>query len=460
MSREERKAVREQRREERISHVKDIMTGMNSWQNDAKNWKWFMIPFCVMMAVIFLSKAGEDVVVPVMGMLAVTAWIYIPFYFSHRRKLAKQEAETKQLEQPPTTVNDAEFNRMKERLENLETVLCNLDREINTQLQESINLNKNPLSLTQAGNSQMPTTFLNVASALEERYQVMRELGRGGMGIVFQAYDKQLNEPVAIKILSPFLSNDSEALERLKREVSAARRVTHSNVIRIHDIGETKGLHYVSMEYFPGDNLKDYLRRNRNLSFMQAYQIASQICEGVEAAHRQGVVHRDLKPQNVIIDARNQIKIIDFGLAHSAHLKGMTATGLIMGTPEYMSPEQVSGTKVDERTDMYSLGVILYELFTGRVPFTGDSAIAIGFMQMKDPPPPPTGVNPQLSPQIEAVILRALEKDPVRRYQTIAELRSDLEKAVFSPAQGKAEEAEIGKSIKVSIRESQKLSRN
>ncbi len=214
------------------------------------------------------------------------------------------------------------------------------------------------------------------------------------------------------------------------------------------------------MEYFPGDNLKDYLRRNRNLSFMQAYQIESQICEGVEAAHRQGVVHRDLKPQNVIIDARNQIKIIDFGLAHSAHLKGMTATGLIMGTPEYMSPEQVSGTKVDERTDMYSLGVILYELFTGRVPFTGDSAIAIGFMQMKDPPPPPTGVNPQLSPQIEAVILRALEKDPVRRYQTIAELRSDLEKAVFSPAQGKAEEAEIGKSIKVSIRESQKLSRN
>ena len=453
MSREERKERREQRREEIGAHIKDVMTGMNAWQKEPKVWGRFMIPFCVMMAVIFLSKAGEDVVVPVMGMLAVTAWIYIPFYFAHKRKLAKQEAESKQTVE--TSVKDVEFNRMKERLENLETILCNLDREINTQLQESVNINRGPINVSQAGNSQMPTTFLNVASALEERFQVMRELGRGGMGIVFQAYDKQLNEPVAIKSLSPFLSIDLEALERLKREVSAARRVTHANVIRIHDIGETKGLHYVSMEYFPGENLKEYLRRSRNLSFNQSYQIASQICEGVDAAHRQGVIHRDLKPQNVIIDARNQIKIIDFGLAHSAHLKGMTATGLIMGTPEYMSPEQVSGSKVDERTDIYSLGIILYELFTGRVPFTGDSAIAVGFMQMKDPPPPPRGINPQLSPQIEAVILRALEKDPLRRYPTIADLRFDLEKAVFSPAQGKAEDPAKG-TLSISVRQSQK----
>jgi serine/threonine-protein kinase len=225
-------------------------------------------------------------------------------------------------------------------------------------------------------------------------------------------------------------------------------------VIRIHDIGETKGLHYVSMEYFPGDNLKAYLRKNSNLSFMQAYQIAVQICDGVDAAHRQGVIHRDLKPQNVIIDARNQIKIIDFGLAHSAHLKGMTATGLIMGTPEYMSPEQVAGSKVDERTDIYSLGVILYELFTGCVPFTGDSAIAVGFMQMKDPPPSPRSINPHISPQIEAVILRALAKEPMQRYPTVAALRSALEKAVFTPAQENVEET--GDSTKVSVRQSQK----
>lgn len=414
-----------------------------------------MIPFSLMMAIIFLSKAGPEVVVPVFGLIAITAWIYIPFYLSHKRKLAKEEAESKLLEQnKQSPVNEVEFKRMKERLENLETLICNLDREINTQLQESISLNRVPLNLNQAGNSQMPTTFLNVASALEDRYQVMSELGRGGMGIVFQAYDKQLNETVAIKILSPFISNDSEGLERLKREVSAARRVSHGNVIRIHDIGETKGLHYVSMEYFPGDDLKAYLRKNSNLSFMQAYQIAVQICDGVDAAHRQGVIHRDLKPQNVIIDARNQIKIIDFGLAHSAHLKGMTATGLIMGTPEYMSPEQVAGSKVDERTDIYSLGVILYELFTGCVPFTGDSAIAVGFMQMKDPPPSPRSINPHISPQIEAVILRALEKEPMQRYPTVAALRSALEKAVFTPAQENVEET--GDSTKVSVRQSQK----
>jgi serine/threonine-protein kinase len=231
--------------------------------------------------------------------------------------------------------------------------------------------------------------------------------------------------------------------------------VSHANVIRIHDIGETKGLQYVSMEYFPGENLKDFLRKNPHLSLMQAYQIASQICDGVEAAHRQGVVHRDLKPQNVIIDSRNQIKIIDFGLAHSAHLKGLTATGLIMGTPEYMSPEQVTGTKVDERTDIYSLGVMLYELFTGSVPFTGDSAIAVGFKQMKDPPPEPRSINPQLSPQVEAVILRALEKEPVRRYPSVAELKSDLERAVYAPVPAAAVEAQKG-DLKISIRESQK----
>ena len=452
MSREERKAEREARRTERRGQLAEIVGEMNTWQKDPKAWKW-VIPFCVLMAVIFLTKAGEDVVIPIAGMLAVTAWIYIPFYFRHKRKLAQEEAEAKKI--APAAVDDIEFKRMKERLENLESILCNLDREINSQLQDSMNLSRSALSVSQAGNSRMPTTFLNIASALEDRYQVMKELGRGGMGIVFQAYDKQLSEPVAIKILSPFLSSDPEALERLKREVSSARRVSHTNVIRIHDIGEAKGLQYVSMEYFPGENLKDFIRKNPHLSLMQAYQIASQICEGVEAAHRQGVIHRDLKPQNVIIDSRNQIKIIDFGLAHSAHLKGLTATGLIMGTPEYMSPEQVAGSKVDERTDIYSLGVMLYELFTGQVPFTGDSAIAVGFKQMKDPPPAPRSVNPQLSPQVEAVILRALEKEPIRRYPTVAELKSDLEKAVFARGSIAAVEPEKG-SVKISIRESQK----
>ena len=328
------------------------------------------------------------------------------------------------------------MKRMKERVENLEAMMCNLDREINMQLEKSLSVGR-MAAMTAGGSpevSQMPTAFMSVAMALEGRYQILKELGRGGMGIVFQAYDKQLNEQVAIKILSPMLSSDSEALERMKREVSAARRITHPNVIRIHDISEAKGLNFVSMEYFHGENLKEHIRRNAPLSMMQSFQIAAQICDGVDAAHQQGVVHRDLKSQNIIINPAQHAKIIDFGLAHNAHLQGMTATGLIMGTPEYMAPEQVAGKRVDERADVYSLGIILYELFTGRVPFTGDSAIAVGFKQMKDDPPPPHELNPQIAPAVEAVILKALQKDPLHRYRSAAELKLDLEQAVRQPS--------------------------
>ena len=167
---------------------------------------------------------------------------------------------------------------------------------------------------------------------------------------------------------------------------------------------------------------------------MQAFQIASQICEGLDAAHRQSVVHRDLKSQNVIINSNNQIKIIDFGLARTAQREGMTATGLIMGTPEYMAPEQVSGKKVDERADVYSLGIILYELFTGRVPFVADSAIAVGFKQIKEEPAAPSSINPQVSPEVEKIILRALQKEPLQRFRSVGELRIELENAVLKPA--------------------------
>jgi serine/threonine-protein kinase len=272
---------------------------------------------------------------------------------------------------------------------------------------------------------------MTVATALEGRYQILKELGRGGMGIVFHAYDKELKEQVAIKILSPLLSNDPDALERLKREVSAARRITHSNIIRIHDISEINGLHFISMEYFHGSSLKEHIKRNGPLSPMQGYNIAAQICDGLEAAHREGVIHRDLKSQNVILDATNRIKIIDFGLARTTHMEGMTATGLIMGTPEYMAPEQVAGKKIDERADIYSLGIILYEIFTGRVPFTGDSAIAVGFMQMKEEPAPPTQLNPGISPEVERIICKALAKDPIYRYRSIPELKRDLEAAIL-----------------------------
>lgn len=321
---------------------------------------------------------------------------------------------------------------LRERLENLEALICRLDAELNAQMEHSLSAGKFT-TVTETGNSRMPTMMLNIATALESRYQVLRELGRGGMGIVFQAQDKQLNEQVAIKILSPILSNNQEGLERLKREVSAARRITHPNVIRIHDISEINGLHFVSMEYFSGLSLKDYIKQNGPASPMVGFNIASQICDGLDAAHRQNVIHRDLKSQNIIINESGQIKIIDFGLARTAQLEGMTATGLILGTPEYMSPEQVSGKKIDERSDVYSLGVILFELFTGQVPFTGESAIAVGFRQLKEEPPVPSDINPQLSDALDEIILKALEKDPVRRYRSVADLKAALENALLAP---------------------------
>lgn len=397
----------------------------------SKNRRWLWAIPSTLIGLAIFTNPHVEVIVPLFGMAAVTSWIFIPFWLSHKRKLAKDalEAQKKNPEQ------DAEIKRMRERLENLESMLCNLDREINLQLEKSFSSGRLVTTMDPSGGvSQMPTTFMNVASALEGRYQILKELGRGGMGIVFHAHDKELKEQVAIKILSPLLSNDSEALERLKREVSAARRITHSNVIRIHDISEANGLHYVSMEFFYGTNLKEYIRRSGTLSLLQAYEIAAQICEGLDAAHRQGVIHRDLKSQNIIINPSNQIKIIDFGLAHTAHLQGMTATGLIMGTPEYMAPEQVAGKKVDERADIYSLGIILYELFTGRVPFSGDSAIAVGFKQLKEDPPLPRDINPQLPTEVEAILLKALQKDPFNRYGSVTALKTALQEAVFSQA--------------------------
>jgi serine/threonine protein kinase len=378
-----------------------------------------------LISILSYSERRESPEILFFAFVMATAMLGMPRLFEYLKERGKVKKEA--------VAEKPEWKELKARLENLEGVMCRLDEEINSQLESSLSAGRLITSTGPGGMSQMPTTFMNVATSLEGRYQVLKELGRGGMGIVFQAYDKQLKEQVAIKILSPLLSNNTEALERLKLEVSAARRVTHANVIRIHDISEINGLHFVSMEYFQGQNLKEYIRQSGELSMMQAFQIASQLCEGLDAAHRQSVIHRDLKSQNIIINLNNHIKIIDFGLARTAQREGMTATGLIMGTPEYMAPEQVAGKKVDERADIYSLGIILYELFTGRVPFEADSAIAVGFKQVKEDPPAPSSFNPQISSEVETIILRALQKEPLKRYRSVAELRAELENAVLKP---------------------------
>ncbi len=406
---------------------------------------WFWLMAAILGMAFFSSNREVLIVAIVFG--SISSWIFLPMWMRHKRQIAQAAAD-----KPPvkSAEDEGRVKKLEERLQNLETLICRLDSEMNYQLERSLSLGRIVTSPESAGVSQMPTTFMNVATALEGRYQILKELGRGGMGIVFHAYDKQLKEQVAIKILSPLLSNDPDALERLKREVSAARRITHSNVIRIHDISEINGLHYISMEYFHGTNLKEHVKTNGPISPMQAMNIAGQICDGLEAAHRQGIIHRDLKSQNIILDATGRVKIIDFGLARSAHLEGLTATGLIMGTPEYMAPEQVSGKRVDERADIYSLGIILYELFTGRVPFTGDSAIAVGFMQLKEDPPPPAQINSTVSSEVANVICKALAKDPIQRYRTISELKLDLESAILQPVStGKSPETALNNNVRV-----------
>jgi len=313
---------------------------------------------------------------------------------------------------------------LKDRVSNLEELVCRLDQEINRQFEKSLWWANRGLG---TGNSQQMTGMINVSSALENRFQVLQELGRGGMGIVFLALDKQLKENVAIKVLSPFLSSDMESLERMRREVTAARKITHTNVIKIYDIAEANGLHYITMEYFPGENLRQFIVRKGPLSLQEGLQIAFQICDGLEAAHAQGIIHRDLKSQNVILNDRGHAKIIDLGLARTNQLEGMTATGLIMGTPEYMSPEQVLGRRTDERSDLYSLGIILYEMFAGRVPFKGDSPISVGFQHVKESLITLKSVQPSVPDQLSAIVDRLLQKDPAHRFQSVGELREALE---------------------------------
>jgi serine/threonine protein kinase len=384
-----------------------------------------IIPFFIVFMIIGMTR--DPIATVMLGVITLLIAALVYWMRSHYEY--KKETVRKTIPEPQDT---SEMKRMQERMENLEALICRLDSELTQQIEKSLMSRSIALSADPAV-SQTPTTMLQLAGALEKRYQILQEIGRGGMGVVFQAYDKQLHEQVAVKLLSPFLSHDSEALERLKREVSSARRITHPNVIRIHDIGEAGGLHYVSMEFFAGTNLKDYVRQQGALSVMQVHQILLQLCDGLEAAHSQGIVHRDLKSQNVIVNRAGQIKIIDFGLARTAHLDGMTATGLIMGTPEYMAPEQVAGKKVDERADIYALGIMMYELLSGKVPFTGESAIAVGFKQLKDHPVSLRESTPAIPADLERIVMKALEKDPLRRYQTVRDLRQDFQKAMIPP---------------------------
>jgi serine/threonine protein kinase/Tfp pilus assembly protein PilF len=271
-----------------------------------------------------------------------------------------------------------------------------------------------------------PKEELTTGSTFAGRYQIIEELGKGGMGKVYKAQDTDLKEKVAIKLLRPEIASDKKTIERFRNELKFARKIRHKNVCQMYDLNKEKGLHYITMEYVPGEDLKSMIRMMGQLSSGKTIFIAKQVCEGLAEAHRLGVVHRDLKPQNIMIDRDGNARIMDFGIARSLKTKGITAAGVMIGTPEYMSPEQVEGKEVDQLSDIYSLGVILYEMVTGRVPFEGDTPFTIGVKHKSEKPKDPKEFNTQLPEDLNLVILRCLEKDKEKRYQRAGEVRAEL----------------------------------
>jgi len=338
-----------------------------------------------------------------------------------------------------------EENRLlRERVENLESIVCSVDFELNQKVARLVDGQRSlalpapaatPTGEPAAAPAKAPepaldrtatmqgarpspsSTSLEPGQILANRYRVQRLLGRGGMGAVYLADDEVLGELVALKVISSSVASDEQAMTaRFRREAAAARKVSSPSVIRIHDLGEARpGLLYLSMEYFAGRTLADVISQRGLVPMGDVRDMLEQIVTGLEAAHGAGVIHRDLKPSNVLVGERGAVKIIDFGLATTAVGDGLTATGAILGTPHYMAPEQVRGKPVDARTDVYALGALAYHLVTGRPPFSGDNAIAIGFAHLSETPRSPADLRKDCPPALDKAILAALAKSPNER---------------------------------------------
>jgi serine/threonine-protein kinase len=272
------------------------------------------------------------------------------------------------------------------------------------------------------------TERLDTETVVDGRYRVLSRVGSGGMAEVYCAQDLQLGRKVALKILYRRFAEDREFVERFRREASSAAGLQHQHVVSVYDRGEYDGTYYIAMEYLEGRSLKTIIREEAPLDPDRAIDFVIQVLRAARFAHRRGIIHRDLKPQNVIVDGEGRAKVTDFGIAR-AGASDMTQTGSIMGTAQYLSPEQAQGMAVSATSDLYSVGIILYESLTGRVPFEGESAVTIALKQVNERPTPPSVYNSAVTPELEAVVMRALEKEPSRRFQDADEFISALQAA-------------------------------
>jgi len=285
-----------------------------------------------------------------------------------------------------------------------------------------------PVAVAQTETLRAAVKELSMGTTLAGRYQVIEELGKGGMGRVYKVLDTKINEKIALKLIKPEVASDRETIERFSNELKLARRIRHKNVCGMFDIGEAEGAHFITMEYVPGEDLKTMIRMSTGLTIGTVLSVGKQVCQGLAEAHNLGVVHRDLKPQNIIIDRGGNAKIMDFGIARSIREKGITGAGIMIGTPEYMSPEQTEAKDTDQRSDIYSLGIILYEMATGRVPFEGETALSVAIKHKIETPKDPKLLNPHIPDDLNRLILKCLEKDKAARYQTAAEVEAELDK--------------------------------
>lgn len=288
------------------------------------------------------------------------------------------------------------------------------------------------------------------------RYQVIDQLGKGGMGRVYRVLDTKLNEEIALKLIQPEVALDRSTIERFRNELKIARKIVHKNVARMYDLNEEQGTHYITMEYVRGEDLKRLIKKMGQFSARQVIPIAKQICEGLAEAHRLGIIHRDLKPQNIMVDEEGNTRIMDFGIARSRESKELTGTGVIIGTPKYVSPEQVDGKAIDQRSDIYSLGIMLYEMTTGRVPFEGDTALSIAHKHKYEAPIEPKQVNPQIPDDLNALILKCLEKDKQNRFQSAVEVHTALQaienmEKDFPTAEREIPEKMLGESREITV---------